>query len=55
MTVTTTRTRITTPTEREIHIERVVNAPRARVWQAYADPALVAQWWGRGHRLDIDR
>lgn len=55
MTVTAARTRITTPTDREIHIERIVNAPRARVWQAYADPALVAQWWGRGHRLDIER
>lgn len=48
-------TTITTPAEREIHAERIVNASRDRVWQAYADPALVAQWWGRGHRLDIER
>lgn len=55
MTVTTLKTRITKPTDREILVERIVNAPRDRVWRAYADPALVAQWWGRGHRLDIER
>lgn len=55
MTVTTMKTTISKPTDREILIERIVNAPRARVWQAYADPALVARWWGRGHRLDIER
>lgn len=49
------RTTITTPNDREIHIERVVNAPRERVWRAYADPELVAQWWGRGNRLVIER
>jgi len=48
-------TRITTPSEREIHAERIVNATRERVWRAYADPALLAQWWGRGNRLDIER
>ena len=52
---TTTRTKITTPSEREIRIERVVNASRDRVWRAYTEPALVAQWWGRGHRLVIER
>ncbi len=52
---TLTRTTITTPTEREIHVVRIVNAPRERVWRAYADPALIAQWWGRGNRLDIER
>jgi len=52
---TTTRTKITTPSEREIRIERVVNAPRDFVWRAYTDPALVAEWWGRGHRLVVER
>ena len=55
MPATRTRTKITTPNEREIHIERIVNAPRDLVWRAYADPKLVAQWWGRGHKLDIER
>lgn len=49
------KTTITTPTDREIHAERIVNAERDRVWRAYADPALVAQWWGRGNRLVIER
>ena len=52
---TTTRTKITTPTEREIRIERVVKAPRELVWRGYTEPALIAQWWGRGHRLVIER
>ena len=50
-----TTARVTTPTDREIRIERVFNAPRARVWQAFTDPKLVAQWWGRGNKLVIER
>jgi uncharacterized protein YndB with AHSA1/START domain len=47
--------KITTPSEREIRIERIFNAPRDRVWKALTDPALVAQWWGRGNKLEIER
>jgi len=46
---------ITTPAEREIRIERVFSAPRDRVWKAFTDPALVAQWWGRGNKLVVER
>jgi uncharacterized protein YndB with AHSA1/START domain len=46
---------ITTPGDREIRIERIFNAPRDRVWQAMTDPRLVAQWWGRGNKLVIER
>jgi len=46
---------ITTPTDREIRIERVFNASRDRVWRAFTDPKLVKQWWGRGHKLVIER
>ena len=46
---------VTTPTDREIHIERVFNAPRDRVWRAFTEPELVAQWWGRGNQLVIER
>ena len=46
---------VTTPSDREIHIERIFNAPRDRVWRALTDPALVAQWWGRGNKLVIER
>jgi uncharacterized protein YndB with AHSA1/START domain len=37
---------ITTPTDREIVTERVFDAPRERVFQAYVDPELIPQWWG---------
>ena len=46
---------ITTPSEREIRIERIFNAPRERVWKALTNPELVAQWWGRGNKLVIER
>lgn len=46
---------VTMPSDREIHIERIFDAPRDVVWRAFTDPALVAQWWGRGHMLDIER
>ena len=35
-----------TPTEREIVISRVINAPRALVWEAFTDPKHLEQWWG---------
>jgi uncharacterized protein YndB with AHSA1/START domain len=46
---------LSTPSDREIRIERTFEATRSRVWQAYTDPALVAQWWGRGKKLIIER
>ena len=46
---------ITTPSDREIRIERVFNAPRDKVWRAISDPKLVAQWWGRGNKVDIEK
>jgi uncharacterized protein YndB with AHSA1/START domain len=51
----TTRAIVTTPTEREIRIERVFDAPRSRVWRAMTDPDLVKQWWGRGNDLEVVR
>jgi len=38
---------VSTPSDREIHIERVFDAPRDRVFAAYTDPEQVAQWWGQ--------
>lgn len=32
--------------DRELVTSRVIAAPRARVWRAFADPALLARWWG---------
>ena len=55
MTAAAEKSMITTPSDREIRFERVFNAPRDRVWAAYTDPKLVAQWWGRGNKLDIEK
>jgi uncharacterized protein YndB with AHSA1/START domain len=37
---------VTTPTDREIHIERMFGAPRDRVFAVYTDPELIPEWWG---------
>lgn len=29
----------------DLEISRLVNAPRARVWKAWTDPALLQEWW----------
>ncbi len=51
-----TKAEITTPTDREIHIEREFNAPRDRVFAAYTDPELIPQWWGpHGTTTVVDR
>ena len=45
---------ITTPSDREIHIERTFDAPRDRVFAAYTDPALIPEWWGpRGTTTEV--
>ncbi|HEU5077112.1 MAG TPA: SRPBCC domain-containing protein [Polyangiaceae bacterium] len=49
------RASITTPSAREIRVERIFNASRERVWRAITDPALVRQWWGRGNHLVVER
>lgn len=41
--------------DREIRIERVFNAPRPRVWRAFTEPELIAQWWGRGYEVVVER
>ena len=51
----TRRATLTTPSEREIRVERIFDAPRDVVWRAMTDPDLVAQWWGRGNKLVIER
>ena len=46
---------VTTPAPREIRMERVFVAPLELVWRAHTEPELLAQWWGRGNKLDIER
>jgi uncharacterized protein YndB with AHSA1/START domain len=38
---------VTSPSDREVVIERVFDAPRERVFAAFTDPGLIPQWWGR--------
>ena len=52
---TTMRHTLTTPTDRTIRVERVFDATRDRVWRAYTEPELIAQWWGRGHKVVIEK
>ena len=54
-TTSSSKLTVSTPSEREIVIERVFDAPRSLVWRAFTDPELVAQWWGRGNKLVIER
>ena len=39
-------TTVTTPSEREIRVEREFDAPREHVFSVYTDPALIPEWWG---------
>jgi uncharacterized protein YndB with AHSA1/START domain len=46
---------LTTPTDREIHIERIFGAPRDKVFAAFTDPELIPEWWGpRGTTTIVD-
>ena len=51
----TQKATVTKRGDRELHIERIFNASRDRVWKAMTDPTLVAQWWGRGNKLVIEK
>ena len=46
---------MTTPSDREIRVERIFNAKRERVWQAMTKPELVTKWWGRGNKVVVER
>jgi uncharacterized protein YndB with AHSA1/START domain len=47
---------LTTPSDREIRVERMFEAPRDRVFATYIDPALIGEWWGpRGTTAEVDR
>ena len=57
-TKSTGQLKVTTPSDREIAITRVFDAPRSRVFDAYTKPELIKRWMGpRGWSLvvaDID-
>jgi uncharacterized protein YndB with AHSA1/START domain len=39
-------TRVTTPNELEIRVEREFDAPREHVFSVWTDPQLIPEWWG---------
>jgi uncharacterized protein YndB with AHSA1/START domain len=41
-------TTVTTPSELEIRVERIFDAPRAHVFAVWTDPQLIPEWWGEG-------
>ena len=46
---------VSTPSEREIRLEREFDAPRERVFAVMIDPALISEWWGpRGTTTTVD-
>jgi len=47
---------LTMPSDREIVMARVFDAPRELVFKAYTDPNLIPQWWGpRGDTTSVDK
>ena len=52
------KARVTTPTDRQILIEREFDAPAHLIYKAYTTPELVARWWtakrGRMTTCEID-
>ena len=44
------------PGSHTIHMTREFNAPRALVFKAHTDPAMIPQWWGpRDYETIVDR
>ena len=41
-------TTVTTPSELEICVERIFDAPRAHGFSVWTDPELIPEWWGDG-------
>jgi uncharacterized protein YndB with AHSA1/START domain len=45
-------TTVTTPSELEIRVERVFDAPRAHVFSVWTDPELIPEWWGENTTVE---
>jgi uncharacterized protein YndB with AHSA1/START domain len=41
-------TAVTTPSELEIRVERIFDAPRSHVFSVWRVPQLIPEWWGDG-------
>ena len=47
--------KVTKPNPRELRIERKFDASREHLWRAITKPECVAEWWGRGNKVDIEK
>ena len=45
---------VTMPSDLEVKIVRVFDAPRALVFEAHANCEHLEHWWGRGNPLDCE-
>ncbi|HEY4235953.1 MAG TPA: SRPBCC domain-containing protein [Gaiellaceae bacterium] len=43
---------VTTPSELEIRVERVFDAPREHVFSVWTDPQLIPEWWGENTTVE---
>jgi uncharacterized protein YndB with AHSA1/START domain len=43
---------VTTPSELEIRVERVFDAPREHVFSVWTDPELIPGWWGENTTVE---
>ena len=43
---------VTTPSELEIRVERVFDAPREHVFSIWTDPKLIPEWWGENTTVE---
>jgi uncharacterized protein YndB with AHSA1/START domain len=56
MTANSSSFTLTTPSEREIVITRMFDAPRELVFKAVTDPTLIPRWWGpRRYETIVDK
>lgn len=53
MTESKTTSTLTTPSDLEIVMTRVFDAPRELVFKAHTDPALIPRWWGQRNTTTI--
>ncbi len=47
---------LTLPSDREIVMTRIFDAPRELLFKAYTDPQIIPQWWGpKGLTTSVDK
>lgn len=46
---------VTTPSEREVRSQLIIDAPRETIWRAFTESAFIARWWARGNEMVVER